>query len=142
MHFQSLTLDLRPSCFLRQGHLPHGRLRWETQKTLTPDILSNQMTSQRAITATPMYRIQFLNVFGSVRFAISSDRQSTCSPAGYLYAVVFTAEAARCKRQRFFVAAMILFMPSALIRRLGFEGSGAGSDGSSISPLILAHRAF
>jgi hypothetical protein len=49
--------------------------------------------------------------------------------------------AAFCKRQRFFVAAMILFMPSALIRRLGFEGSGAGSDGASISPLILAHRA-
>jgi hypothetical protein len=30
------------------------------------------------------------------------------------------AASAFCKRQRFFVAAMILFMPSSLIRRLGF----------------------
>jgi len=50
--------------------------------------------------------------------------------------------AALCKRQRFFVAAMILFMPSALIRRLGFGGSGIAGAGGSILPVILAHRAF
>jgi hypothetical protein len=33
---------------------------------------------------------------------------------------------------------MILFMPSALIRRLGFAGSGI--EGGSDSPRILAHR--
>lgn len=37
---------------------------------------------------------------------------------------------------------MILFMPSGLIRRLGFGGAGASGDGASISPVILAHRAF
>lgn len=48
--------------------------------------------------------------------------------------------AAFCKRQRFFVAAMILFIPSSLIRRFGFVGSGV-VDGSD-SPRIFAHRRF
>jgi hypothetical protein len=37
---------------------------------------------------------------------------------------------------------MILFIPSALILRLGFGGSGVSVDCGSISPLSLAHRAF
>jgi hypothetical protein len=35
---------------------------------------------------------------------------------------------ARFDAQRFFVAAMILFMPSALILRFGFGGSGAARE--------------
>src|ERR1039458_9441673 len=65
--------------------------------------------------------------------------------AAFLTAVFFVTAffvgafaAAFCKRQRFFVAAMILFIPSSLIRRFAF-GALAGADGSD-SPLILAHR--
>jgi hypothetical protein len=65
--------------------------------------------------------------------------------AAFLTAVFFVTAffagafaAAFCKRQRFFVAAMILFIPSSLIRRFAF-GALAGAGGSD-SPLILAHR--
>ena len=43
--------------------------------------------------------------------------------------------------QRFLFAARIRFMPSALIRRLGFGGSGvAAGAGGSDSLLMLAYR--
>jgi hypothetical protein len=74
--------------------------------------------------------------------------------AAFLTAAFFTAAffvtaffagafaAAFCKRHRFFVAAMILAIPSLLIRRFGLGAFGtAGADGSD-SPLILAHLAF
>jgi len=58
------------------------------------------------------------------------------------FAVAVCALAAFTNRQRFLVAAMIRFIPSALIRRLGFGGSTlAGADGSD-APLIAAHRFF
>src|ERR1017187_9922960 len=46
--------------------------------------------------------------------------------------------AALCNRQRFFVAAMILAIPSLLIRRLGFGAFGVAGN----VPLIAAHRFF
>ena len=61
---------------------------------------------------------------------------------GETFAAGTDLAAAGCRRQRFFVAAMILFMPSGLILRFGFGGSGVEGDGGSLSPLILAHRAF
>src|ERR1022692_790247 len=48
--------------------------------------------------------------------------------------------AAFANRHRFFVAAMILFIPSGLIRRLGFVGLGVAGAGDV--PLIAAHRFF
>ena len=52
------------------------------------------------------------------------------------------AASAFCNRHRFFVAAIIRFIPSSLIRRFGFDGSGvAGADGLD-SPLIFAHLAL
>jgi hypothetical protein len=58
------------------------------------------------------------------------------------FAVDGSALAAFANRQRFFVAAMIRFIPSSLIRGLGFGAStAAGTDGSD-SPLIAAHRFF
>jgi hypothetical protein len=48
------------------------------------------------------------------------------------------ADSARFSAHRFLVAAIILFMPSALIRRFGLAGSFAAGDPDS--PLILAHR--
>src|ERR1039458_6699875 len=67
--------------------------------------------------------------------------------AAFLTAVFFVTAffvgafaAAFCKRQRFFVAAMILFIPSSLIRRFGLGASGVAGAGGSDSPLILAHR--
>ncbi len=60
--------------------------------------------------------------------------------AVFFPAADFALVPAFCNRQRFFVAAMILFMPSSLMRRSGFSGSGVvGADGSD-SPRILAHR--
>ena len=84
---------------------------------------------------------------GPAFFAFFADGAFTATffPAAFLEATFFAGAdfaAALCKRQRFFVAAMILFMPSALIRRLGLGGFAVVADGSSISPLILAHRAF
>jgi hypothetical protein len=75
---------------------------------------------------------------------------TTSSPPLFLTRATYFAwadfAAARCKRQRFFVAAMILFMPSALIRRLGFGGSGtvgAGATaGSASAAFFAAHRFF
>jgi hypothetical protein len=49
--------------------------------------------------------------------------------AAFLAAVDCAFAAAFCKRHRFFVAAIILAIPSLLIRRLGFEGSGLAFDG-------------
>ena len=48
--------------------------------------------------------------------------------------------AAFVNRQRFLVAAIILFMPSALIRRFAFGGSGVVGADSSDSPRIVAYR--
>ena len=51
------------------------------------------------------------------------------------------AASARFTAQRFLFAARIRFMPSALIRRLRFGGSGvAAGAGGSDSLLILANR--
>ncbi|MGD0047606.1 MAG: hypothetical protein ABSE42_11355 [Bryobacteraceae bacterium] len=59
--------------------------------------------------------------------------------AAFLLAVE-TALAGLANRQRFLVAAMILFIPAALIRRFAFGAFVvAGSDGSD-GPRILAHR--
>jgi len=56
--------------------------------------------------------------------------------------VAACAWAALANRHRFFVAALIRFLPSALIWRLGFGGSTvAGSEGSD-SPLIAAEDAI
>jgi len=62
-------------------------------------------------------------------------------PATFLGAASADFAAALCRRHRFFVAAMILFMPSALIRRLGL-GVFSVAGGGAISPLTLAHRTF
>jgi hypothetical protein len=40
---------------------------------LTPEILSIQTTSHRAIAATTMYRIHCRTVFGSVRFSATGS---------------------------------------------------------------------
>ena len=51
------------------------------------------------------------------------------------------AASARFNAHRLLFAARIRFMPSALIRRLGFGGSGvAAGTGGSDSLLILAYR--
>jgi hypothetical protein len=50
------------------------------------------------------------------------------------------ASAARLSAQRFFVAAMIRFMPSALIRR--FCGFDPAREGAWDCPLIAAHLCF
>src|ERR1035438_3594629 len=55
-------------------------------------------------------------------------------------AFIAFAASARFSAHRFFVAAMILAIPSLLKRRFGF-GALAGADGSD-SPRILAHLAF
>ena len=74
-----------------------------------------------------------------LRVVFLTAKDSLRSAAGaYAYA---DFRAALCKRQRFFVAAIILFMPSALIRRLGLGGFDLGADRDSLTPLILAHRA-
>ena len=78
------------------------------------------------------------SAFAGIPFPAFSPRKGR---EEFRYAVEARA-AACCKRQRFFVAAMMFFMPFALIRRLGFAESGARDDSGSISPLILAHRAF
>src|SRR5208337_1474769 len=56
------------------------------------------------------------------------------------FAVDCAFAAAFCNRHRFLVAAMILAIPSLLIRRFAF-GALAGADGSD-SPRIFAHLAF
>src|ERR1017187_3896815 len=53
-------------------------------------------------------------------------------------AFIAFAASARFSAHRFFVAAMILAIPSLLKRRFGF-GALAGADGSD-SPRILAHQ--
>lgn len=60
--------------------------------------------------------------------------------AAVFVALPVCAFAALANRQRFFVAEIIRFMPSALIRRLGFDGSDVDRDGGSDVPLIAAHR--
>ena len=53
------------------------------------------------------------------------------------------AASAFCLRQRAFVAAIIRFIPSGLIRRFGFGGSGVADPASvAASPLCLAYLAF
>src|ERR1039457_2020610 len=62
-------------------------------------------------------------------------------PAVFLVAVCATfAASARFSANRFLVAAMILFIPSSLIRRFAFAGSGVAGAGGADSPRILAHR--
>src|SRR5664279_5048061 len=55
-----------------------------------------------------------------------------------VFAAAFAA--AFCKRQRFFVAAMILAIPSLLIRRFGPVAFGIVGTGGADSPRIFAHR--
>jgi hypothetical protein len=49
---------------------------------------------------------------------------------------------ARFAAQRFFVAAMILFIPSGLILRFGLAASAWAGAGGSASPRIFAHLVF
>jgi hypothetical protein len=56
--------------------------------------------------------------------------------------VAACALAALANRHRFFVAAIIRFLPSALIWRLGLGGSTVVRAEGSDSPLIAAHRFF
>src|SRR5262249_52326854 len=60
-------------------------------------------------------------------------------PAFFAWAA---SDAALFNAQRFFVASLIAFLPAALILRLRFATFGAVSEGTSDSPLILAHLAF
>jgi hypothetical protein len=55
--------------------------------------------------------------------------------ASFFPAADFALAAAFCKRHRFFVAAMIAFLPAALSFRLGFEGSRLAFDVGSDAPL-------
>jgi hypothetical protein len=68
-------------------------------------------------------------------------------PADFLSAVFLglacfsaAASAARFNPHRFLVAAMILFMPSSLIRRFGVGGSGVAGAGGTDSPRVFAQR--
>jgi hypothetical protein len=56
--------------------------------------------------------------------------------------VAACALAALANHHRFFVAAIIRFLPSALIWRLGLGGSTVVRAEGSDSPLIAAHRFF
>ena len=77
--------------------------------------------------------VLFAAVFVATFFAATFFAAAGCA---------FAAFSALTFAQRRFVAAMIFLMPSALIRRLGFGGSGeAGDDGSAV-PLMAAHRLF
>ena len=70
-----------------------------------------------------------------------SPASPTYSQRGFLLVGGAYLAAAFCNRQRFFVAAMIRFKPSGLIRRFGlgaFTLACAGFD----SPRAFAHRAF
>jgi hypothetical protein len=68
----------------------------------------------------------------------SVDTAATFLLSGVAY---FTRAAAFCNRQRFFVAAMILFNPSGLILRFFFGVFMAGADDTD-SLLALAHLAL
>ena len=78
----------------------------------------------------------------------ASDRQRPLTGrllyfGGFLApAFIAFAASARFSAHRFFVAAIILAIPSLLIRRLGLVASGLAGAGGPDSPLILAHRAF
>jgi hypothetical protein len=88
--------------------------------------------------------------YGAARavFAISLGALSSPLAAiafgadGTYFAVAVFALAALANRQRFFVAAMIRFIPSGLICRFGFCVSGVAATVGSDSPLSFAHRAF
>jgi len=77
-------------------------------------------------------------------FFFTATFLGTFLTAAFFRAVFVTlpgcAFAALANRQRFFVAAIIRFMPSSLIRRLGFGGSDVARDGGSDVTLIAAHR--
>jgi len=96
------------------------------------------------LTAAFLTGALFLAVFLGAFAAAFLTATFFVAGAAFLLAVA-TALAALANRQRFLVAAMIRFMPSALIRRFAFGAFGAagvaGADGSDL-PLIVAHLAF
>ena len=87
-----------------------------------------------------LFLATFLGVFGAAFLTATSFATGAA-----FFVAVDAALAAVASRQRFLVAAMILFIPSALIRRFAFGAFSAfvvaGADGSD-SPLIFAHLAF
>ncbi len=83
--------------------------------------------------ATDFFRAPFFAAFAGAAFTAAF-----LTAGFFLAAFSGCALAALAAAQRFFVAAMIRFIPSALMRRFAF-GALAGADGSD-SPRILAHR--
>jgi hypothetical protein len=88
--------------------------------------------------------------FGGTAFFTAAFFTAAFFTAAFFTAAVFGAllvatadfafAAAFAKRQRFFVAAMILLSPSGLILRFAFGASGAAGDDGFDSPRISAHR--